>query len=846
MKNHAYVVLGILALALRLAAQPSPEHLARLDSALTFLHETGQFSGVVLVGHKGIPIYVKALGIANIETGEPLTSSSSFNLASLSQQFVAVMIMQLKQAGKLDYDDKLKVLLPDFPYDNISIRHLLTHSSGLPEYQDLAIRYNHTLDTLSGQELLQMLSEVRPPLLFEPGTQWQHSNTGYVLLSLIIAQASGMAIEDYFRQNITKPLGLKDSYVYYFGIKKDTRSGHQHVMGFDRENGKNRPHDLTRLHGVTGDGNIYCSATDLLKWERALMSNALLKSEIFKEAYRPVRLNNGGTANYGLGYFIKNEGKKLTQSGSLAGFYHYMERDLERETMLVFLSNATDSTALHFVTAILNGQKTALPTPHLINNVLLVDGTGLPARKTSVRLLSGKIWEIGDLRPFKNEMFTDGKGYVLAPGFIDTHSHHFGGLEKVPEAIPTANQGITTIVIGQDGGSYPMDTLEAFFKRKPVALNVASYTGHATLRQAVMGGKNLFRKAIPLEVASMGKKLAEEMEKGSFGLATGLEYESSFFSNRDEVLQLAGIAARYGGRYISHIRSEDINMDEAITEIIDIGRKAKLPVQVSHIKIAKRDNWGNSPQLLARLQAARAEGIDITADCYPYDFWNSTLKVLFPNRDYDNLQSAEFACKQLFDPAASVLIGFAPNKSYIGKTIAEIAALRQENPAATLVALIRMADEYEAQYPDSEEDIETIMGKSMLEEDVLNFLNWPHTNICSDGSSRGHPRGHGSYPRVLGRYVREQKRMPLETAIHKMTALAAEHIGITDRGMITNGYWADLVLFDPATVIDHANVSNGTALSAGIEMVWVNGELIYQAQKPTGKYPGVLIKRNKL
>jgi N-acyl-D-aspartate/D-glutamate deacylase len=268
-----------------------------------------------------------------------------------------------------------------------------------------------------------------------------------------------------------------------------------------------------------------------------------------------------------------------------------------------------------------------------------------------------------------------------------------------------------------------------------------------------------------------------------------------------------------------------------------------MPVQISHIKIAKKDQWEKSSEILTQLQKARAEGINITADCYPYNFWNSTLRVLFPNRDYTNPEAAEFAVNQLFDPSQSILVRYAPNKTYAGKTISEIAKLRNEKPSLTLMNLIAIAAEFEVKNPDYEEGIEAIMAKSMADIDVSNFLNWPKTNICSDGSSSGHPRGHGTFTRVLGKYVREQKLMPLETAIYKMTGLTAEHLGIKDRGVIAPGNYADLVLFDPNTVKDNADIKNGKALSSGIEKVWINGELILENNKPTGKYPGVLIKR---
>lgn len=824
-------------------AQPSNKQISTLDSALVKLHERAMFNGVVLIAQNGKPLYKKALGIANIQSQENLTANAAFNLASISKQFVAMMTMILKEQGKLKFDDKVDKFLPNFPYKKITIRHLLTHTSGLPEYFDLATRYTNTLDTLSNEKMLQLFVDLKPELNFESGDEWEYCNTGYVLLASIIEKASGMEIEDFFKKHITQPLQLTNTYVYYLNMKSPLSLSAQRVYGFERKNGKNYLNDLMRFDGVVGDGNIYSSAEDLLKWEQSLYTTKLVSNTTMKEAFSPVKLNDGSFYNYGFGWEISEDEKILSHTGSWVGFLNSIERNIDKKTTVIILTNSTDDSAIEVVEAILTNKKPQIATTQLIKNIKLIDGTGTPLRREDVRLKDDKIWEIGNLEAFENEKLTDGQGLVLSPGFIDSHSHHFGGLSKVPEAIPAVSQGITTIVIGQDGGSYPMDTLQNFFKKHPVSINIASYTGHSTLRSEVMGAKSLYRTAKPNEVEKMKILLKNELEKGSLGLATGLEYESAFFSNRDEVLQLADVVAENGGRYMSHIRSEDINLDDAIDEIIEIGRNAKIPVQISHIKIAKKDQWGKSPQLLSKLQKARAEGINITADCYPYDFWNSTLRVLFPNRDYTNAASAEFAVNQLFDPEKSVLVRFAPNKAYAGKTISEIAKERNEKPSQTLMNLIAIAAAFEEKNPDFNEGIEAIMGKSMDETDVANFLVWPHTNICSDGSSSGHPRGHGTFTKILGRYVREQKLMPLETAIYKMTGLSAENLGIRDRGVIANGNYADLVLFNPDTVIDNANIQNGKALSTGIEKVWVNGVLVFQSQKPTGKHSGVLIKK---
>jgi N-acyl-D-amino-acid deacylase len=479
----------------------------------------------------------------------------------------------------------------------------------------------------------------------------------------------------------------------------------------------------------------------------------------------------------------------------------------------------------------------------LISNVQIIDGTGSIPINGSVRFEGDKIVAIGNIKPIVGEKIIDGKGLVLAPGFIDAHSHHLGDLQKNPNGLSTSNQGITTVVIGQDGESYPMDSLVLDMRTKPVVANIASYTGHSSLREEVMGEKNLFRNATQAEVDKMKLILKSELDKGSLGLSTGLEYEQAFYSNRDEVIQLAKIAASEKTRYISHIRSEDVTMADALDEIIQIGKITKMPVQISHIKLAKKSDWGTASNILAQLEKAKAEGVQITADVYPYTFWNSTLRVLFPARDYTNLESAQLAVTQLFDPSESYIVQYAPHPSYVGKTLSAIAKERKESDAQALMSLVAIAADFKEKNPGYKGSIEAIAAKSMNEADVAKFIAWPYSVICSDGNAGGHPRGYGSFTRVLGKYVRTDKVIELTNAIHKMTGQTASYLGIKERGTIAIGNKADLVLLNPNTVIDHANIGNSHALSTGIEMVWVNGTLIYKDQKATGKRPGVLIKR---
>lgn len=478
----------------------------------------------------------------------------------------------------------------------------------------------------------------------------------------------------------------------------------------------------------------------------------------------------------------------------------------------------------------------------LIKNVWIIDGTGAAPSFGAIRIQGNKILALGNLTALPGETVIDGRQQYITPGFIDSHSHHFGSLKKEPQGIAMTNQGITTILIGQDGDSYPMDTLQAFFVKNKVAVNVASYTGHSSLREKIMGRNNILRAASLSEVDKMKKALAADLQKGSFGLSTGLEYESAFYSSKEEVIALAQVAADFKRGYISHIRSEDIQLKDAIDEIIEIGKRTGIPVKLSHIKIANKKDWGIAGEVIQTLDSARKAGIDITADVYPYTFWNSTLRVLFPDKKFTSLKSAELATQQLFDPNESVLVRFAPNPSYAGKTISAIAKERNESAPSTLIQLIKMAEAYKKANPGAG-GVEALAGKSMLEADVIDFMRWEHANFCSDGAAGGHPRGYGAFTRILGKYIREQKILSLSAAIHKMTGLTAKHLQIENRGVIAAGNFADLVLLNPDIVEDHATIENSKALSTGIKMVWVNGELVYQNQNATNQFPGVLIKK---
>ena len=810
-----------------------------IDTVLTQLSRTSRFNGTVLYAEKGKVVYKKAFGVADFRTGQPLTTASAFNLASVSKQFIGMCVMMLSEKGQLAIDDDVQKYIPELPYKGITIRNLLTHTSGIPEYFDLYTQYRQPLDTLYNEKLVKLFEEHKPPLDFETGTKWNYCNTNYVLLATLIERVAKQPLSEFINKQIVQPLGLKDTYVYHVLMPSVPAN---HVYGFSETNGKRNLNDLINVDGVTGDGNIYSSVEDLFKWEQSLYTEKLVKKTTIAQAFEPVKLKDGTTYPYGFGWGIDKENELYSHTGSWGGFRNLIAHDVKNSRTLIVLSSGDNNMAREQAEAIFNGSLFYVPSTFLITNVQLIDGTGTPARNASVRVQGNEILAVGDLKPFTGETVTDGGGKILAPGFIDSHSHLEGSLTKYPEALAAVSQGITTIIAGQDGGSYAIDTIKADFLQSSKAINVATYTGHTTIREMVMGSDNLNRPATKEELEKIKILLQQEMEKGSLGLSSGLEYEGAFYSNRDEVIELAKIAAASNGKYISHIRSEDINMADAVDEIINIGRQAKIPVQISHIKIALKDDWGTAPSLLAKLEQARGEGIDITADCYPYEYWNSTIRVLFPKKDFTSLAGAAYATDHLFDPQGSVIVRFAPDTTYKGKTVAQIAKMRNETPAQTLLYLVAAAEDYEKKNPDAG-GIETIMGKSMSDADIIPFLSWPHTNICSDGANGGHPRGYGAFTRVLSYYVRDKKIMSLENAIYKMTALTAEQTGIKNRGIIAAGKYADMLLLDPVTVKDNASIQNPKALSDGILKVWVNGVLVYKDKESTKEFPGMFLSR---
>ena len=466
----------------------------------------------------------------------------------------------------------------------------------------------------------------------------------------------------------------------------------------------------------------------------------------------------------------------------------------------------------------------------------MADGTGAPLYPANVRIAGNRIVAIGKLTPEPGEPTLDAKGLVLAPGFIDIHNHSEEGLPKDLAAETQVSQGITTLIIGADGESpWPLASWFHQMQDHPAAVNVGSFAGHATIRQQVMG-KDFKRIATPEEVRLMQEQLREQMNQGALGLSSGLEYEVGSYSATDEVVALSKIAAASGGVYMTHIRDEADKSFEALQEEIAIGERAHIPVEHSHIKLGTVGVQGKAAQYIKIIEAARKRGVDFLADCYPYDAWHSNLKVVVPDKQYENPKSVAAALETYGGGSHITITEFSPNKSYAGHTLADLA---KSNGLSETDMYIRMIREGDAAHTEA-----AIIGQSMIESDIKAFYQQPWVMVASDGGVNSqHPRGAGTFPRVLGLYVREKQWLTLPEAVRKMTSLPAQRLNWKDRGVIRKGAYADLVLFNPETVIDRSTFSNPTALSAGIEKVFVNGVLVWDSGTSTAARPGTVIGR---
>ncbi len=466
----------------------------------------------------------------------------------------------------------------------------------------------------------------------------------------------------------------------------------------------------------------------------------------------------------------------------------------------------------------------------VITGAAIYDGSGGPSFRANLRIEGDRIAEIGSFRPRSDEEIIPARNLVLAPGFIDIHNHSEDGLDRDPSAASQISQGITTLAIGPDGYS-PRSVGDYLNRReqRPSAVNVLSFIGHATVRTEVMGN-DFKRAATEEEITRMESLVERAMSEGAFGLSSGLEYDHGHEATTEEVIRLAGVAARHRGIYMSHIRDEADLVMSAIEEAIRIGREAAIPVQISHIKMGTVNVWGKASDAAAVIARARRAGLDITADCYPYDAWASTITVLVPSRRHDDPVAVKRGLDDVGGATNVLVTNCSAHRDYEGKTLEEIARLERKTATDVYIEIVRDGGA-------------SIVCRSMKRSDIRVFYRQPWVMVSSDGGIGGrHPRGAGTFPRVLGRFVREWKWLTLAEAIRKMTSMPAERLGLKDRGMIRKGMKADIVLFNPRTITDRSNFKEPQLLSEGVHRVFVNGQTVWERGKTTGKVSGVVIR----
>src|SRR5688572_20298010 len=460
----------------------------------------------------------------------------------------------------------------------------------------------------------------------------------------------------------------------------------------------------------------------------------------------------------------------------------------------------------------------------------LIDGSGRAPQLDSVVVLKGNAILAAGKRsqvqiPTGARVIEAG-GLVVAPGFIDAHNHSDRGFADDPSAASQVSQGITTVVVGQDGGSpFPVGEFFVGLEKKPIALNVVTFIGHATIRSRVMGD-NTNRKATAAEIEKMRDLVAQAMQEGAMGLSTGLEYETGKPAATEEVIALAKAAGAHGGIYISHIRDEADKTFEALAEAIQIGRDANIPVQISHIKLGTLKVWGKAKDVVALVNKARSRGQDVTADCYPYDAWSSTIRVLIPSGRHDDPMDVARGLADVGGPANITIVSCRAHPEYEFKTMDQIAKQEKISPVDLYMKIVRDGGA-------------GVVCHSMKDADIRMFYRQPWVMISSDGGiGSRHPRGAGSYPRVLGHYVRELGWLSLPEAIRKMTSFPAARFKLKDRGLIKPGFKADVVLFDPARIIDRATFKDPQLIAEGVKRVFVNGREVWIEGNATANRPG--------
>jgi N-acyl-D-amino-acid deacylase len=487
----------------------------------------------------------------------------------------------------------------------------------------------------------------------------------------------------------------------------------------------------------------------------------------------------------------------------------------------------------------------------------VIDGSGAAARNADVGIRNGRIVAIGTIPGRTGSETIDASGLVVAPGFIDVHTHA-DDIAETPRAENFVRMGVTSVVAGNCGGS-ALDVEDALtrIRQTGISVNYATLIGHNTVRRAVMGTEN--RDATVAELARMRSLVWRAMADGAVGFSTGLQYVPGVYAKGSEILDLARIAGNAGGVYATHMRNEGTALEEAIAETIRIGEMSGCRVQISHLKVDSPGRWGSSAHALALIDAARARGVDVQADQYAYSAASSTLGIRFPAWALEGGQiaisgrlndaatwgkiktemRALLAERGLADLSFAVIASYAPDESLQGLSLEQAAAR------------LKRSGSLDAQLETARDLMigggATMVYHLMSDDDVVRIMRHPWVAIASDsgvltpGDGVPHPRGYGNNTRVLGEYVRSRHVLGLEEAVRKMTSLPAEHFRFGGRGRIKVGYAADITIFDRRTVADTATFEKPHAFAAGVPYVLVNGVVVVRKGQHTGARPGEIL-----
>ena len=496
----------------------------------------------------------------------------------------------------------------------------------------------------------------------------------------------------------------------------------------------------------------------------------------------------------------------------------------------------------------------------LIRNARVVDGSGNPWFRADIGVSAGRIAKIGPLTGKTGTKEIDAASRVVTPGFIDVHTHSESGIVRLPQAENFLRDGVTTVVTGNCGGS-ELDVKDFFSKldKLKIGINMATLAGHNSIRREVMGSDD--RKATPQEIDRMKAMVSKAMEAGAVGFSTGLEYVPGTYSPTEELVELAKVAARYNGIYASHMRDEGDKVLDAIREAAEIGRLAGTRVQISHLKQDTKAYWGNTQKMLDLIEEYRARGVDVTVDQYPYIAYSTTLATTLPTWALAGGQ--EKLVERLKDPATrkkvfDEVLDFNKKRGYTDFEYTTVASCRFE-PGYEGKNL-RQISTLRGRNSSHESDVETVLElmerggvsvvtKAMSEDDVTNIMRYRNTAVASDGGvvqfgvARPHPRNYGTNARVFNEYVRLRKVLSIEDAVRKMTSLPAQIFNFKNRGLVREGFAADLVIFDPELLRDNASFENPHQYSTGFDWVLVNGKVAVESGKLMPDRGGQVILR---